>query len=77
MAESSARRHRYNYRGNSDAEDVNWDFIASPLDDNNDKALIDVKVVEKYKPKIHRRRVGAANRKGKFYPGNLCQEDLC
>ena len=59
MAASSARSHRYNYRDNSGAEDCDKDFVASSRDDNNNEDLSDVKVVEKYKPKIQRRRVGA------------------
>ena len=50
--ESSARRHRYNRRDDSDAEDGDEDFVASPLAENNDEDLSDVEVVEKSKPKI-------------------------
>ena len=41
----SARRHRYNYRDNSDAEDGDKNFVASPSDDNDDKDISDVEVV--------------------------------
>ena len=42
---SSARRHRYNYRDGSDAEDDKKDSVASPPADNNDDDLSDVKAV--------------------------------
>ena len=45
MAASSARRHRYNYRDNIDAEDGDEEFVASPLDDKYDKDISDVEVV--------------------------------
>ena len=57
-APSYARRHRSNYRGDSDAEDGDDNFVASPLDDNDDEDLSDIKVVEKARPKIHRRGLG-------------------
>ena len=44
---SSARSHRYNYSDNSDAEGGDEDFVTSPLADNDDEYLSDVKVVEK------------------------------
>ena len=43
-----------------DAEDGDKDFVASPLSDNDDEDLSDVKVLEKSKPKIQRIRVGIA-----------------
>ena len=64
VTEYSAIRHRYNYRGDIESEDGEKDFIASPLADNKDEDLSDVKVVEKYKPKIQRRRVGTARGRG-------------
>ena len=42
------------------AEDGEYDFSASPPADSNDEDLSDVEVVEKYKPKIQRRRVGTS-----------------
>ena len=45
-AESSARRHMYNYRDGSNVENSDWEFVVSPPDDNNDKDLSDAKVVE-------------------------------
>ena len=42
---SSARRHLYNYRDQSDAEDGAEDLIASTLGDNYGKDLSDVGVV--------------------------------
>ena len=63
-AASSERRRRYSYRENNDAEDGDNNFAASPPADNDDKDLSDVKVVEKAKPKIQRRRVRAARGRG-------------
>ena len=74
---SSERRHRYNYRDDNNAEDGKYDFFAYPQSGNNEEDLSDVKVVEKSNPKNQRRRVGTANRKGKCYPGDLCQGELC
>ena len=59
-AASSARSHRYNYRDNSDAEDVNDHFVASPLSENNDKDLSEAEVVGKSNPKSQRRRIVTA-----------------
>ena len=64
VAESSTRRHRYNYRNNIDAEDGNKDFVAYPPADNDDEDLSDVKVVEKANTKIQRRRVGTERGRG-------------
>ena len=50
--ESSARRHRYNHGDDSDAEDGDEDFVASPPAENNDEDISDVEVVEKSEPKI-------------------------
>ena len=65
---SSTRRHMYNYRDDSDAEYGKYEFIAYPLDDNDDKDLSDVKIVEKSKPKIQRRWVGKESKKGSSLP---------
>ena len=46
VVESSVRRHRYNYRDNSDAEYGGEEFFASPSADKYDKDLRDVEVVE-------------------------------
>ena len=51
-ASSSTRRHMYNYRDDSNAEDGNKEYVAYTLDDNDDKDFSDVEVVEKSKPKI-------------------------
>ena len=58
----------YNYRDDSDAEDGNNDFFASPPADNDDGDLSDFEVVEKAKPKIQRRRVGTARGRGSATP---------
>ena len=59
-AASLVRRHRYNYKDDSNAEDGDEGFVASTPDDIDDEDLSDVEVVEKYKPKIQRRRVGTS-----------------
>ena len=69
-AASSARRHRYNYRDDSHAENGSKDFVASPLADNDDEDLRDVEVVEKAKPKSQRRRVGTARGRGSATPAS-------
>ena len=43
---------------------VTGNFFASPLSDNDDEDLSDVESVETFKPKIQRRRVGIARRRG-------------
>ena len=59
-AESSVIRHRYSYRGNSDAEYSNYDFDTTPSADNDDEDLSNVEFVEEAKPKIQGRRVGTS-----------------
>ena len=59
-AASFARRHRYNYRDDINAEDIDQESVASRPSDNNDEGLSDAKAVERAKPKIQRRRVGTA-----------------
>ena len=44
----------------SNAEDGDEECFVSPPADNDDEDLSDVEVVEKYKPKIQRRRVGTS-----------------
>ena len=58
VAASSARRHRYNYRDYSNAEDDNKGIFASPLADSKDKDLSDVKVVEKFNSKPREEGLG-------------------
>ena len=65
---SSAIRHRYNYRDNTDAEDGNKEFVASPPDEKYDEDISDAKFVEKPNSKIKRRRVGAAMGRGSATP---------
>ena len=64
VAASSTRSHRYNYRDDSNSEDGDKDFVASPLSDNYDEDLSYVEVVEKFNPKIQRIRVGTARGSG-------------
>ena len=45
--------------------------MASPPAENDDEDLSDVEVVEIANPKIQRRSVGKAKRKGKCYPGEI------
>ena len=51
VAASSARSHRYKYMEYSNAKDGDEDFVNFLTDDNNDKDLSDVEVVERANPK--------------------------
>ena len=63
---SSERRNRYNYKYDRNAEDSDKDFVASPLADNDDKDIGDIKAVKKYNPKSHKKRVGIAKGRGRY-----------
>ena len=69
-SESCVRRHRYNYRYDSDEEDGDKDFVASPPADNNFEDISDVKVVENLKLESQRRRVGTARGRGSAAPSS-------